>query len=126
MKLGGKYILDAPNKNGHIYTKYCFKKAVEDRFGSNPIPTYLMSSDGAFHKDIVGYTQLHFEENKSVVQYETELLDTINGDIVRTLVHDGTKLFIVPYGMGIINDRNEIEEYKLLSMNISTSSAFET
>lgn len=125
MNLKGKYVLDTPNKNGHIYTKDCLMQAIQNKFGDDKIPVHLMNSCGQANDEIVGYAHMDFEFNDSIVPYEVELLDNPAAEVVKNLLHQEKSLFMVPNGLGRINDNGEIVEYFLISMNICTSSAFE-
>lgn len=125
MNLKGKYTLNTPNKNGHIYTKACVMQAVQSKFGDDTIPVYLQNSCGRANNEIVGYAHIDFEFNDSIVPYEIELLDNPAAEVVKDLLHQETSLFMVPNGLGRINDKGEIVEYSLISMDICTSSAFE-
>jgi hypothetical protein len=117
--------LDKPNRNNRIYTRECLEKVINESKskideGLLFVTDRIQYSPEVNVSDIIGNVKsLEIEGDKVVADihgYKIPILGKIH---IETFINDGIYLEITPNGIGSLNEKNEIIDYKLISFSIS-------
>lgn len=121
---------DKKNKNGRIYPKELFNKEIIKYFNDKNKPKYgEFDRDGSSSMDIsfnrISHVVENIEMDDEAIYGDVKILNTLNGNIVKDLLDNGYSVGVASRGMGTINEKGEIENYKLLTFDLVSDPAFD-
>jgi len=124
MLRGPMIITEKKNGNGRTYLTPIMEKSV-DLFQKDFIDTsravgelnHPTSIDVNFNNACHLITELKQEQNIWIGQSNV-LLGTIKGDLLAGLLNNGVKVGMSTRGVGNINDRKEVDQYKLITVDV--------
>ena len=131
MKITGKFLeFNKINKNGRIYTKKCAEDIVK-QFGELDHPMFGefgCQFDNVVHLSTISHVikEIHINKKEHCIEGTLEVLNTNNGKTLKTIIDSvggldefNQHFFIVSRGMGNINKKNKVENYKIISFDVT-------
>lgn len=109
--------LDKPNRNGRIYPKECFENLPKQ------IPVTLGSTDamqGVQLEKVIGTADVDITDYPTM-KVTCDIMKEKEDAILKSRPFE---LFFNTNGVGRVNDKGEVFDYNLVSMDVSSSTAF--
>lgn len=117
---------DTVNKNGVTYSKDAMEKALISHIDGNPILGQIGGYEFNYRLHLSNIS--HRIDNVNIqddgLYGDVNILETPNGEILKSLLETGMTFYFGPNGVGSINENGEVANYTLTSINVFEDEVF--